>query len=291
MASATEFRERIAHITNLPTLPQLASRLMKVINNPVTSASDVSFIIGQDLSLSARVLRLANSAFYGMPRSITNINNAVVILGLRVIHTLVLSLTVFDMFTADKQGSLFNRQAFWRHSLGCGLIAKMLAERMKKFAPFEPEEAFCAGLMHDIGRVVLEQYLHDEFRAVLEFAAREQCSILEAERQVLTITHTDVADWLTEEWELPDEIRLPILHHHQPELAESQTEIISLCHYADHLCNHAGFGLGDDFAHPPLHQGCIEELRIPAKAVEEIVKKLPAEVEKMDIFLDIAAER
>ena len=138
MASKPELRERIKGITNLPTLPQVASRLMAVINNPATSSSDVAFIVGQDLSLSAKVLRLANSAFYGMPRSITNINNAVVILGLRVINTMVLSLTVFDMFPGDRKSALFNRQAFWRHSLGCGVIAKMMAARMKRFTLIDP---------------------------------------------------------------------------------------------------------------------------------------------------------
>jgi HD-like signal output (HDOD) protein len=288
MPVTQELQERIGQITNLPTLPQVATRLMKIVNDPVTSSSDVAFLVGQDLSLSAKVLRLANSAFYGMPRTITNINNAVVILGLRVINTMVLSLTVFDMFPEDKKRTLFNRTAFWRHSLGCGLICKLLASRTRKFVLFDPEEAFCAGLLHDIGKVAMEQYLHDEFRSALLHAVRKAMPLYDAEREVLGYTHTEVADWLTGAWDLPAELHAPLVYHHSPAAVTQCGDAVALCHYADYLCYQNGLSIDEQFVSPILNKKAVESLRLTSADVEYVRMVLPDEMKKLEVFFDIA---
>jgi HD-like signal output (HDOD) protein len=291
MAITQELQERIGQITNLPTLPQVATRLMKIVNDPVTGSTDVAFLVGQDLSLSAKVLRLANSAFYGMPRTITNINNAVVILGLRVINTMVLSLTVFDMFPDDKKKALFNRTAFWRHSLGCGLICKLLASRTRKFVLFDPEEAFCAGLLHDIGRVAMEQYLHDEFRSALSHAVKKSVPLYEAERAVLGYSHTEVADWLTAGWDLPAELHAPLVYHHNPSEISQCADAVALCHYADFLCYQNGLSMDAQLAPPILDKKAVESLRLNSADVEYVKSVLPDEMKKMEVFFDIASGR
>ena len=285
-----ELQDRIRHIANLPTLPQVASRLMKIINDPMTSSSDVAFVVGQDLSLSAKILRLANSAFYGIPRSITNINNAVVILGLKVINTMVLSLTVFDMFPENKRSKLlFDRKAFWIHSLACGTIAKKLATKVKKFVMFDPEEAFCAGLLHDIGKVVMEQYLHEDFHLALKTSKTDNIPMYEAEEEVLGFDHTDVAEWLTSGWGLPMEIQLPLINHHDPAISVQCQDIVALCHYADWLCYETGTALDKSYPRPELDTHSIEHLRIEDSDIEFIKEKLPEELEKTTIFYDVAA--
>jgi HD-like signal output (HDOD) protein len=289
MPVTQELRDKIGQITNLPTLPQVATRLMKIVNDPITSSSDVAFIVGQDLSLSAKVLRLANSAFYGMPRTITNINNAVVILGLRVINTMVLSLTVFDMFPEDKKKSLFNRGAFWKHSLGCGLICKLLAARVNKFVLFDPEEAFCAGLLHDVGKVAMEQYMHDDFRNALIHAQKHRKPAFEAEQELLGYTHTEVADWLTSGWELPLELHAPLVYHHSPGAVTQCADAVSLCHYADYLCYELGMAVDDKAVRPALDKKAVEGLRMTSADIEFIKSVLPDEVKKMDVFMDIAS--
>lgn len=289
MPISEQLKDRIEHFANLPTLPQVASKLMGIINNPLTSSSDVAFVVGQDLSLSAKVLRLANSAFYGIPRSITNINNAVVILGLKVINTMVLSLTVFDMFPEDKNSkSTFNRKAFWLHSLSCGLIAKYLASRIKKVVLFDPEEAFCAGLLHDIGKVVMEQYLHDDFRDALEYASENSIPFFEAEKQKLGYTHTEIAEWLTESWSLPSEIRLSLIYHHEPTISVQSQDLISLCHLADWLCYETGMVINPEYTHPVLDDTCMELLKLAPKDIEDIKELLPGELEKISIFYQVA---
>ncbi len=289
MPITTQLKNKIEHFSNLPTLPQVASRLLSIINNPLTSAGDVAFVVGQDLSLSAKVLRLANSAFYGIPRSITSISNAVVILGLKVISTMVLGLTVFDMFPEDQSSvRLFDRKAFWIHSLSCGLIAKFLATRIRKVILFDPEEAFCTGLLHDIGKVVMEQYLHDDFHQALDHAVRDGIPLFESEMKRLGYSHSDVAEWLTESWSLPLEIRLSLIHHHDPGNSDQCRDLVSLCHIADWLCYETGMVIGREYKAPSLQEESMELLKLRTEDLESIKVTLPDELKKISIFYDIA---
>lgn len=232
-----ELQDRIKTIANLPTLPHIASRLMQIVNSPNTSADSVANLVAQDISLSAKVLRLANSAFYGIPRSINTLNNAVVILGFKIIQTMVLSLTVFDMFARedDDDGAVFDRNAFWQHSLRCAVIARLLAHRRRRNFALDPEEAFCAGLLHDVGKVVMEQYLNADFRKALHHARLHNLTAFEAEREILGYTHCDVASWLTGTWSLPDEIEQPLVCHHEPDEATICADSVMICHIADIL--------------------------------------------------------
>jgi len=291
MPVSEELKDKLAHFSNLPTLPQVATRLMGMINNPLTSASDVAFVVGQDLSLSAKVLRLANSAFYGIPRSITNIHNAIVILGLKVINTMVLSITVFDMFPEERTNNpLFDRKAFWLHSLSCGLIAKFLAPRIKKVVLFDPEEAFCAGLLHDIGKVVMEQYLHEDFHRALNHGTVKKLTMFDAENELLGYSHTDIAEYLTETWNLPTEIRQTLIYHHTPQESPQCYDIVALCHIADWLCYETGIIIKEGFTPPTLDKQTIERLKLLPDDIEQIKELIPAEIEKISIFFSVAKE-
>jgi HD-like signal output (HDOD) protein len=284
-----QMKDKIRHVANLPTLPQVASSLIRIINDPTTSSNDAAFVVGQDLSLSAKVLRLANSAFYGIPRSITNINSAVVILGLKVLNTIVLSLTVFDMFkSSGKSAELFDHKAFWLHSLSCGLIAKFLASRIRKFILFDPEEAFCAGLLHDIGKVVMEQYMHEEFHKALKYSIDNNVSLFEAEQKTLNFTHSNVAEWLTQSWGLPIEIQLPLIYHHTPSQAVQSQDIIALCHFADWLCYEMGLTIDKRYPAPQLDLEATQVLKLDQADIDELKVQFPKELERSIIFYEIA---
>jgi putative nucleotidyltransferase with HDIG domain len=281
-------KERIEQITNLPTLPQVVSRLISIVNNPATSFSDVAFVVGQDLSLSAKVLRMANSAFYGMPRTIGTVANAVAILGLKVISTLVVSLTVFDMFPRESKRILFDRKAFWVHCLGCGIIARLFCVQLPKVVLFDAEEAFCAGLLHDIGKVVMEQYLHDDFHRALRTAARKGIPMIEAEQKVLGFTHTEVAAWLISRWGLPPELMTPIVYHHDPFAAPDNQDIAMLCHLADNVCYEMGLSLAPEYAKPPLDARCAEHLMLSERFIASVKEQVPEELKKTEVFYEIA---
>jgi len=279
-----ELQNRVKTIANLPTLPHIASRLMRIVNAPATSANTVAALVAQDVSLSAKVLRLANSAFYGIPKSVNTLNGAVVILGFKIIETMVLSLTVFDMFSnGGGKPALFDRRAFWKHSLRCGIISRLLAFRRRKIFALDPEEAFCAGLLHDIGKIVMEQYLNTDFHKALHHARMYGISGFEAEKVVLGYTHCDVASWLTGAWSLPDEILQPLICHHEPEEAGDCADAVMVCHIADIVSKIDGEALPDETAGelgPKL-----KTLGLCARDLADIYTEIPAEMEKASLFI------
>ena len=286
MSIREELRDKIERISNLPTLPQIASRLLTLVNSPDTSAKEVAALVGQDISLSAKVLRLANSAYYGTPRAISTIQTAVVRLGFTVINTMVLSLTVFDMFTSNKKAVRFDRAAFWRHCIRCSVLAKILANKCRQ-SGVDPEEAFCAALLHDIGKVVMEQYLHEDFCSALEYAAQDKLSFYDAETKLLSYSHADVASWLIARWELPDQLHFPIINHHAPQKSEEATAIVSVCHCADFLSYDSDLAQKDAGIAPPLSEqafSLIQQDTTPDDSLKELFAK---EFEKAESFLDI----
>lgn len=280
-------QKKIEQIENLPTLPEVANKLLKIINDPTTTAVDVANLISRDLSLTSKVLRLANSAFYGIPRTVTTVQNAVVILGLKVINTMVFSITVVKMFPGDGRNELFSRKKFWAHSLACAVIARQLALRMRKFTLFDPEECFCAGLIHDIGRVVLDQYFHDEFLKAIQKAVQSKISLLQAEQDVFGFTHMDVGDWLTSRWELPQDIRVPIVYHHTPGRTEYAREITTLVHLADSITYDINFGLPGLETRPPIDEALIAQLGFAPEDIEAVKASAGEEIEKFHAAFEI----
>ncbi len=280
-------RKRIEQIENLPTLPEVANRLMRIINDPITTAADVANLIARDPSLTSKVLRLANSAFYGIPRTVTTVHNAVVILGLKVINTMVFSITVVKMFPGDGREEALNRKRFWAHCLACAVLTKLLAQRMRRVTLFDPEECFCAGLIHDIGRVVLDQYFHEEFAQAFKRAGSEKISLGDAETQVLGFSHTDAGEWLTARWELPHEIRIPIIYHHRPSEAPQAADVTALVHMADVLCYQIDFGTPGIECPPKLDAGIVEQLGFSEEELAQLRAEALEDIDKFKIVLEI----
>lgn len=280
-------QKKIEQIENLPTLPEVANKLLKIINDPTTTAVDVANLISRDLSLTSKVLRLANSAFYGIPRTVTTVQNAVVILGLKVINTMVFSITVVKMFPGDGRNELFSRKKFWAHSLACAVLSRQLALRMRKFTLFDPEECFCAGLIHDIGRVVLDQYFHENFLKAIQKAMEQKIPLLQAENETFGFNHMDVGDWLTSRWELPQDIRVPIVHHHNPGRTEYAREITTLVHLADSLCYDIEYSLPGLDVRPPVDDALIAHLGFTQEDLEAVKSSAAEEIEKFQAAFEI----
>jgi HD-like signal output (HDOD) protein len=207
--------EKIERIANLPTLSPIVARMLDEVRKPEATAGTLAPIISGDIAMTARVLRVANSALFGMRRNITTVHEAVVVLGMRTIRAMVLSLTVFDIFPLDRVSYNFDRKKFWYHCIAAGIFAKRIAGR-EGLSREAQEEAFCVGLLHDLGKVIMEEYLHRDFHIALTYARDNGLDFFTAERSLLGYTHCDVAQWLTRGWALPEAIRLPLVYHHEP---------------------------------------------------------------------------
>lgn len=242
MQEKTEVKRRVKRIKNLPTLPGIVQKISSMVESPHTSSADVGRLISQDQVLSAKVLRMANSAFFGMSRKISSITQALVILGFDVVKGLVLTSSVFEMMKQSMVG-------LWEHSVGCAAAAGVIARRLGR--P-DAEEILVAGLLHDLGKVVLSLEMPEEMAAIMKTAQTKHISFYEAEGEVLGFNHQDVGLWLSEHWNLPDNLSEPMRHHHQPERATNAAQETAIVHLADIIIRAKGFGFGGDDFVPPL---------------------------------------
>ena len=289
-----EHRQRLRKVTQsiigLPTLPAVITQLIGLIDNPKTSARNVAQLISTDQALTARILKLANSAFYGFPREIATVDLAVVVLGFETVKNLGLSVSVLERFAGGGTNSEFDRQKFWEHSIGVGVAAKLLATKLRYRVP---GEAFAAGILHDIGKLILSQYFQPEFSEILEVMERDNLYIGHAEERVLGVTHTEVGSWLAERWNLPKQLEEAIAFHHAPGRMGRGPELPSLIHLADFLCRREGIGDGGGTKLPHLDPAALrafgihEEPRAALRRIFGYGEELQAEMEKADAFTSI----
>jgi putative nucleotidyltransferase with HDIG domain len=229
-ARLQEVKAQILAGGDLPTLPLIALQVGRLASNPLTGMSEIVRIIRNDPPLTAKILRVANSAFYGMPRRIESLNMALVVLGMRELNNLVTCITILKTFPPQGGAHEFDRRSFWEHSAGTGEIARVIATRLHlRLHGVE----FTAGLLHDVGKIIFDQNLHNEFVTALDLAATERISSAEAERRTIGLDHAEVGAWLAENWSLPPTITEAIRYHHQPHLAPEYASLTAVVRLAD----------------------------------------------------------
>ena len=238
-------------LQDLPPLPAIILRVMQTINDPTTSASDLNRLISADQALASKVLRLVNSSYYGFPRKIATITNAVVILGFNTVRNLTTSLGVFNAFDACGQKTALDRDAFWAHSMGVAAAAGVIARR-KGIGAKSVEEVFIGGLLHDIGKLFLDQYFPDQYAIAIKLAAAANISIWEAEKTALGVGHALVGKRIAEKWNLPLSLTAMTTLHHQPVFAKEYFELAATIQAADYVARKLAIGNAGDTLIPAL---------------------------------------
>lgn len=222
------FKKKLAEIKEISTLPHVMVKIMEIITDEKSSAVDLAREIAKDASLTAKILKMVNSAYYGFYREIAKVSDAVVVLGFNEIRRLSLAISVLDMFGG---GAGSQRVAFWNHSLACAAMSDILAEEWR----LQGQGAFTAGLLHDIGKMLLDQYFVDMFSAIQDSMREHSLKFHEAERLLYGFDHADIGYWLSERWNLPVNLSEAIQCHHRPEEATEMPELARLVHLADKL--------------------------------------------------------
>ncbi len=280
----TPIQNLLAQVANLPTLPQVVERVMTLVEDPDTTSAQLARVISTDQALMTKVLKVVNSAYYGMPRRIATLQQATVILGFNTVKNLVLSASIFDSFGRGNQNVGFDRVKFWEHSIGVGTAAKVLAQRI---GLGQPEELFVAGLVHDIGKVVIDDLLHDKFVEILQIVHDKKCRILEAEKEVLGIGHPEVGQMLAEKWNLPPILTECIAFHHTPQLALNHKKYVAIVHLADAIARLENLGYGGDSQTPTIDPKSWTQLEIPESELGELILKIREEFKKASVFLTL----
>jgi HD-like signal output (HDOD) protein len=221
--------EVIKDKVNLPTLPAIFTQLNEAVNNPRMSIADIGRIISGDVGLSTRLLRIANSAMYGFPTKIDTISRAVTIIGTQQLRDLALATVVLKFFKGIPH-SLMDLEKFWQHSVACGITARIMATYRR-----EPnvERFFMAGMLHDVGRLVLCLKCPDHMRECLSHVQQNGRSLVETEKEIIGTDHAAVGGALMRSWNLPPSLEEVVLYHHTPLLAERHPIETAVIHVAD----------------------------------------------------------
>ncbi len=217
----------VSHIHSLPAMPAVALELLQTLSGGDPDVDALASRIARDQAITARVLRVANSPFYGLQMRVGSIHDAIVVLGFSAVRSLVLTSAVVTTLPAGKCAG-FSADRFWRHVLGTAVAAQALARPLRR----KPESLFIAGLLHDIGRLVMLSANPEGFARVIQIAAERDCHLVDVEAEIFGCDHTAVGAAIAQHWNFPADIVEALAFHHNP-AQTAPGSLAAIIHYAD----------------------------------------------------------
>jgi HD-like signal output (HDOD) protein len=257
------------------SLPIVYTRINEAVNNPRSSISDITEIISDDPGLTSRLLQLVNSAFYGYPGKINTISRALFIVGTQQLRDLAMGTSIINMFKGISK-SLVDMDSFWRHSIACGIAAKILATYRR--IGTNPEQYFVAGIVHDIGRLIIYEKIPEQASEALLLSKNEGYLLYESERKIFGFTHSDVGRLLMQIWKLPPNLEEVIAFHHQPQMASSYALETAIIHIADIIVHGMQLGTSGEHRIPPLDSNAWDLIGLPNSILSPAMDQIEREV-------------
>lgn len=272
-------------IEGLPTLPTVYAQVEELCKNPEVDADELAKVIETDPSITLKMLKLSNSAFFGFNREIKSIRDAVALLGNETVQNAVLSISIFEALKDQEHSAGLDKKEFWKHSAAVGSIVRFMTKKMK----IEREESFTSGILHDIGKIILDGLFAEFYVGVIKSVSEKKMPIIEAEETTLNLTHTKLGQELAESWGIPPKLTEAISHHHSPQKAERDSELASLVHVADAIARNLGYGSGGDPYVPCIQTFALEQLAISAEDIVGWEAEMATVMEKDMAFLSAIA--
>jgi HD-like signal output (HDOD) protein len=266
----------IADLGEIATLPEVTVRIIQIVENPKSTARDLHEVIRNDPALSSRLLKVVNSAFYGLPGQIANIDRAIVLLGLSAVKNIAIAASMTHLFNAGGAVEGFSGLEVWRHSIAVGVATRLLSASQGRPTV---EEGFLAGLIHDLGLLIERQVFGRKLAEVIRRNADERGNFCDLERDIIGADHQAFGMALGQKWRFPMNLCMAIGYHHKPmDLAPVNRELATLVHVADTVACRCGIGFTATAAHDDYDDYMLSLLHIDAATVEGVVAKLPEEV-------------
>ncbi|AEH51048.1 HDOD domain-containing protein [Pseudothermotoga thermarum] len=280
-----QLKDFIDKIEQLPTPDPVVQRIISIASDPNASAKDLADAMRLDPSLTAKVLRLVNSAYYGLPRKIAKLNEAIMILGFKTVRNLALSVFTYKSLTGSRNSKI-DQLALWKHFVGVAVAGELLAHMLNY--P-NREEVFVAGLLHDLGKLALDYISPESFAAVAKVTKTLQISFFEAEAKLNIPQHTATGSLLAERWNLPEIVTQPISGHHDVKSFSDSVyaDVVSMVHIADFVVNTFKFGDSYTYGGLKLSPDALNVLAIKPKMLTNYVDKLKERLATAEEFLSI----
>ena len=278
---ATSLKDRFKQIDGFPAFPATHAEIMKLAKSDDASSEDLAVKIQLDPSFLAQVLKLVNSSYYGFRKKTNSLKLAVRLLGMEEVANLVMAAQVFERLGNYDGGGGLDLKEFWRHSVGTAFIARAVAKKLQT----EVEAAFLGGLLHDLGKVVLDRYFADYYGAVFDRIGKGDIVIRDAEREVLGVDHEEIGGQLASAWKFGDNYASCILHHHEPAKTDRYARLVRVIHIADCLCRQLEYGSGGDEVVPEIQSDVMDSFSMGERGVSILTEVAKTDLEDADSFL------
>lgn len=293
MSAATDQREQvistaIREISHIATLPEITLKIVELVEDPKSTAQDLHKVISNDPALCSRILKVVNSSFYGLPGQIGSINRAIVMLGLNAVKNIAIAASLAKLFRGGELTPNFSARDLWNHSTAVAATCKVLADTLKLGLA---DEAFLAGLIHDIGIMVEMQYDRNKLIEVFDKIGADSLgipanSMIEVETLVFGASHQDFGAGLAEKWKFPQTFKLVAGYHHRPmELPAESRTLTALVYIADRLAAECSKGFRLDLTSTEIDTQVCDTLRLTPEKLAEIKKKLPEHLKNVGSVL------
>jgi putative nucleotidyltransferase with HDIG domain len=257
--------------TELPPFPAVIQRALQLIEDPRSSARDVVDVIQYDQSITAEVLKLCNSAYFGLRRTVHSLREALVMIGFNQLLEIVLSRESAPLLYEPCKGYDLEYGELWRHSVACGLLSRIISPRLNR----EPTPAhFTAALLHDIGKMILSKFAKDYFEEIKRQVQDRHLSFIEAEKEVIGIDHAELGGKITEQWEFPKSIVSAVRYHHTPFLAPEDQGVVELIYLCDLVAMLTGIGGGADGLSYRGYEEVIKRYNVKEEDIERFIVQL-----------------
>jgi HD-like signal output (HDOD) protein len=281
------FKKIDEYIKTMPSLPTTVTKVMELCNNPQVSPADLNHVISLDPVLVGRVLKLINSAYYGLDQHITSLVRAIIMIGINTVKNLALSTAVMENFSPKKKIQGLDMEGFWRHSLCVGVTAKLLAVK-KGIDPKQREEYFTAGLLHDLGKIPINAVLHKDYVLTLSAADRDRTSLFLAEAANLGLDHCTTGAAIVKAWKLEGPVGDAVMYHHKyREYTGEHQDILYCVVAANRFASMRNIGFSGNRHPGKMDEYIWDKLEVNEDYFFEIEDTVKAEIEKAEIFLKL----
>lgn len=269
-------------VLTISSLPTVYMQLVDSANDPNSSSHDLVAIVSEDIGLSVRLMKLVNSAFFGYPSKVDSLTRAVAIIGIKQLQDFALATSIVDTFS-HIPNDLVTMESFWKHSIACGVVARILANYRREF---NVERAFVSGLLHDIGRLIMLMLIPDEAKKAFAIAQADNQLLYQVETQLLGFNHAAIGGELLKQWKLPEQIIAAVKYHHDP-LAENKFKVdAALIHVADIVVSALTDSSSGERLVPPLNSKAWDILGLPVNIMDSLMVDFKEQYqESVDVIL------
>lgn len=280
----TSLRIGLQSIDTFKTPPSLLQEILSVTEDPRSGAKDVQAMVERDMSCSVKLLKLANSAYYGFSRQIKTVREAIVIIGLDGVKNVVMSLGIADAFTKGTPTERVFLTNLWVHSMATASASAMLSRAIPGITS---SVAYCAGLLHDFGKVIMSQHFGSEYEKVIIATRDEKLSLMGTERNLLGVDHAMVGSWLAEAWDLPEVVTEILRDHHGNGPWEVSKSHVALAGIADALAYESRVGHGGNYRPHSASDYCYASLKIDDSQVQAVIAEIRKESSRFSAMLHL----